>query len=103
VWECRNPRPSKFRHRIEEADLASRTLALRTRATRDRVVEGEQDLRWVAEAPERANLGQRFKDALVRKAQVNPLAELLERSRLLPRFTCGNDRLGGSSADILDP
>ena len=57
----------------------------------------------MTEAAERTNLRQRFKDALVRKAQVNPLAELLQRGRLLPRLTRRNDRLGGSSADVLDP
>jgi hypothetical protein len=57
----------------------------------------------MAEAPERPNLRQCLKDALVRKAQVNSLAELLQRGRLLPRFTRRNDRLGGSGADILDP
>ena len=76
-WECGDPRSGKLRHCIKETDLPSRALALRTGAARDRVIKGEQDLRRVPEATERPNLRQRFKDALVRKAQVNPLTELL--------------------------
>ena len=84
MWECGDPRSSELRHCIKETNLTRRTLALRTGAARDRVVESEQDLRRMTEAAERANLRQRFKDALVRKAQVNSLAELLQRGRLLP-------------------
>ena len=78
VWEGGDPRPGKLRHRIKETDLPRRALALRTGAARDRVIKGEQDLRRVAEATERPNLRQRFKDALIRESKINPLAELLE-------------------------
>ena len=66
--KCGNPRAGKLWHCVKEPNLSGRTLALRTRTSRDRVIKGKEDLRWVAEAPKRANLGQRFKDALVRKS-----------------------------------
>ena len=68
----------------------------------DRVVQAEQQLRRMAERPQRADLDERLEHLAVGEPQVDPRAEVGERAELAALGPRRDDRLDRALADVLD-